>query len=149
VVDSNNREGKLLGERVERLRSEKDLAQLSVDEKDVQLRAAMDKITSNSYTINEKDAHVWWAYVWHELRRQEREDDKIDKLKEGVTDYVRSSVGVASYSTVDNVGGSVSAAGRGAGDQLLLQSSKLQRDLAAQGVELAHLRQVLLQVFTL
>jgi hypothetical protein len=141
IVDGISREGKMLNERVERLRNEKDAVQLTAEERDIQLKNAMDKLAASSEVVSNKDAHVWWSYVWHELRRQEREEERIDRLNRGVSDYIRGSGGVTGDMTE---GHSPNSAPNKYGDPLLVQSAKLKNDLAAQGAELANMRQTLL-----
>lgn len=65
-----DREVKLLAERIERFRSEKEQLQAQLEDKDIQLQSALEKAGQASTISNNSDANSWWAYVWHELKKQ-------------------------------------------------------------------------------
>ena len=152
-LDSFNREGRVFSEKVARLRQEKDEAMLKADDTGIQLKAALEKIAVVDDAAGEADAHVWWAYVWHELRRQEREDADVAKLGKGVSDFARASMGIAGVGA--SAGGSASIAAReleirnlaGSDEKqtaaIIVQSNQLKENLRAQAVEIASLRQVM------
>jgi hypothetical protein len=66
----------------------------------------------------EKDAHVWWSYVWHELKRQH-----ADELA------IKDRVGKFECSQ---------------GEDAMVKLSSLKANLSAQAIEIASLRQELL-----
>ena len=71
---SSNREGLALNERVQRMRSEREATELRLEDKEIQLRSALEKAKEQESRSSINDAHVWWAYVWHELKRQQIAD---------------------------------------------------------------------------
>ena len=151
-LDTFNREGKLFGERVARLRHEKEEAILKADDKDIQLKAALEKIAVVDDAGSISDAHVWWAYVWHELRRQEREEADVAKLGKGMSDFARASVGIsvsgsANSRDVDASRGFPGSTSTTSNEDkqtaaIIIQSNQLKENLRAQAVEIASLRQV-------
>ncbi len=58
-----------LSEQLYALQKEKEEAKMVLDDKEAQLKAALDKVTEKEDRDNIRDAHLWWAYVWHEMKR--------------------------------------------------------------------------------
>lgn len=58
-----------LSEQLYALQKEKEEARMILDDKEAQLKAALDKVTEKEDRDNIRDAHLWWAYVWHEMKR--------------------------------------------------------------------------------
>jgi predicted metal-binding protein len=69
-LESSDREGRQLSERVERLKSEREATAHDAQDKDVQLRSALEKVTQQDSAAAVNDAHLWWAYIWHTLKQQ-------------------------------------------------------------------------------
>lgn len=113
-------EAKILAERIERLRSEKEELRLRLEEKETELRSAAQVSSVIQSKGLEKDAHVWWSYVWHELKRQHLESANLSERR--VHDDQQLSGADA--------------------DQMKISS--LKASLSAQAIELASLRQELL-----
>ena len=136
-MKSMDTEEKLLGERVQRLRSEKEQIQILADDKDIQLRSAMEKVAICEDSSESRDVHVWWAYVWHELRRQEKEAQEVTKLGQGIQEFLRPNIPSDSVpkDALHSIDQNVAA--------VVLQSSNLRESLHSQAVEIACLRQVI------
>lgn len=111
-------EVKVLVERVERHRREKEEFEHKLEDKQVQLRSLVERLEAGEGKTREKDAQVWWSYVWHELKRQNAEDI----MMQGST-------------KLDNADHD---------EDSLIKIASLKANLTAQAIELASLRQELL-----
>lgn len=56
---------------MERLKSEREASAHEVQDKEVQLRSALEKAQQRDSATAVNDAHLWWAYIWHTLKQQQ------------------------------------------------------------------------------
>lgn len=120
-VAERETEIKILVERTDRFRSEKEAIELKLEDREVQLRSALGSSAVKDAKNRETNAHVWWSYVWHELKRQNSEYNvtKDSFMCPDETHHI-------------------------AGDDSAVKIATLRASLSAQAVELASIRQELL-----
>lgn len=66
-----DQEGRLLSERVERLKGEREATAHEVQDKEIQLQSALDRASHHEAATAVNDAHLWWAYIWHAMKQQQ------------------------------------------------------------------------------
>lgn len=66
-----DQEGRLLSERVERLKGEKEATAHEVQDKEIQLQSALERASQHETATAVNDAHLWWAYIWHAMKQQQ------------------------------------------------------------------------------
>jgi hypothetical protein len=133
-ANSADRDGRLLSERNERLRCEQEQNQLKIEEGDVLLKSVQQQMIIQGEKTNAHDSHLWWSYVWHELKRQSSERDGLSEKDAAMNipaswNENRSSLDGASHRQEAETNA---------------QFTKLRDNLRAQAIELVSLRQDIL-----
>jgi hypothetical protein len=118
------REKQSLMERTERLCIERDEALTQLDSKQHEINEYRDRIARQMGDEGVRDAHVWWSYVWHEMKRQ------------SISNPQGTAVG-----DIDGFSSQIDSHGEG---QAIVMSKKLRENLRAQAIELTSIRQELL-----
>ena len=122
TLNTKDRDNKLLSDRVERIRSEREQIQAQLADKDIQLRSASEKADKALDLSNTSDANAWWAYVWHELKKQ-------------------SQLGIhapSGFAAATNVAHS--------DENLAILNAKYRENLRSQAIEIVQARQVRIDV---
>lgn len=133
-ANSADREGRLLSERNERLRSEQEQNQLKIEEGDVLLKSVQQQMIIQGEKTNIHDSHLWWSYVWHELKRQSSERDGLSEKDAAM--HIPASWN-ENRSSLDGTNHRQEA-------EANAQLTKLRDNLRAQAIELVTLRQDIL-----
>ena len=123
LLSDRETEIKVLNERVERLRREKEEFELKLADKDTLLRYAVDKSNATEAKVKERDSHTWWSYIWHELKRQNSEHNMLRENIVGDGNDIPANL---------------------ASEDAVLKIAGLKANLSAQAIEIACLRQELL-----
>ena len=66
-----DQEGRLLSERVERLKGEREATAHEAQDKEIQLQSALERASQRETATAVNDAHLWWAYIWHAMKQQQ------------------------------------------------------------------------------
>ena len=153
-LTSIEREKADLVERAEKLRAERSDALTQLDRLALDLTAARTQRNAQDADDGLKDAHMWWSYIWHELRRQSatnalgiQHDGSQGGAGEPFTGSASAARGPSSADPHNSLGTAANFAsvplfeGRG---EAVLVANKLRESLREQAVETALLRQELL-----
>lgn len=146
-LQGRDQEGRLLSERVERLKSEREASAHEVQDKEVQLRSALERANAQSQSAAVNDAHLWWAYIWHTLKQQQE-----NAVSAGLSGDAAVSAASTEHPFITNVGAGSSAFGAAQPGNVdfvpphdtaaAVHLVRLKDNLRAQAIEIAQLRQV-------
>lgn len=78
-----DRHVRLLSEKLERANIEREEAEVKLIQHGSDLTGALQRLSAKDLKTSDQDAHVWWSYVWHELRKRggpEREEEHTDDV---------------------------------------------------------------------
>lgn len=160
-LQGRDQEGRLLSERVERLKSEREATLHEAQDKDIQLKSALERVSQHSTASAVNDAHLWWAYIWHAMKQQQDVNGPL--YHNGNT--LGAAMPKTSHAFVTEVGagGTSDSIGAGVGGTLgggpqfqpgsleykpshdaaaAVHEARLRDNLRAQAIEIAQLRQV-------
>ena len=81
LIDSD-RHIRLLSEKLERTQGEREELEMKLAQNGSDLDGALQRLSAQGERTTEQDAHVWWSYVWHEMRKrhQDKRGIVIDDL---------------------------------------------------------------------
>ena len=130
---------------MERLKGEREASEHEVQDKDVLLRSALEKVNHHDSAAAVNDAHLWWAYIWHTLKQQQ------DKEHAGSDSTVGAGAGSLESKFVSQIGGMGNAGPTQPGSlefspehdaAAAVHQSRMKDNLRAQAIEITQLRQV-------
>ena len=111
------------------------------------MKSALDKARDHAGTDQASRANEWWAYVWHELRREEKENKQ---LTDAGAALARSSNGPGPLGGGRSVGDAAGLAGLAAArereDAAMVQIVAMRENLRNHAIEISSLRQVRSQI---
>ena len=158
-LHGRDQEGRLLSERVERLKSEREATLHEAQDKDIQLKSALERVSQHSSASAVNDAHLWWAYIWHAMKQQQ--DTNGPLYHSSTTTNTAMPKTAQPFLTEVGAGGTSSNLGSGASGVLpggaqpgsleykpphdaaaAVHEARLRDNLRAQAIEIAQLRQV-------
>ena len=130
-------ENRLLTDRLERMKSERDHLSTAMQAKEMELQDALQRIEQQVRSNDKDEAQVWWSYIWHALREQQ---GHVAVQQVGVGSDVKEATGGGGGNN-NNYPGSYDyqpphETAQKAHDQ------RLRENLRSQAIEIATLRQV-------
>lgn len=144
-LEGRDREGRLLSERVERLKSEREATAHEAQDKDVQLRSALERVSQHDSASTVNDAHLWWAYIWHAMKQQQ----EIGPYSGGAPSAAAAGKGAGPFVTEVGAGGPTGQDQPGSLEfkpthdaSVAVHEARLRDNLRAQAIEITQLRQV-------
>ena len=131
-------ESRMLTDRLERMKSERDHLSAAMQAKETELQDALQKIEQQTKSHDKDEAQVWWSYIWHALREQQ---GHVAVQQVGVGSDVKEATGGGGGNNNNNYPGSYDyqpphETAQKAHDQ------RLRENLRSQAIEIATLRQV-------
>ena len=131
-------ENRLLTDRLERTKSERDHLSTAMQAKEMELQDALQRIEQQVRSNDKDEAQVWWSYIWHALREQQ---GHVAVQQVGVGSDVKEATGGGGGNNNNNYPGSYDyqpphETAQKAHDQ------RLRENLRSQAIEIATLRQV-------
>ena len=136
-----------LVERAEKLRAERNETLLQLDRMTLDLSEARSQRGTQETDEGLKEAHMWWSYIWHELRRQSATNAlgiQPQGDQRGVFGASASNGGIAASGHGHSVGSFASVPLFEGQGEAMVVANKLRESLREQAVETAMLRQELL-----
>ncbi len=163
-LHGRDQEGRLLSERVERLKSEREATLHEAQDKDIQLKSALERVSQHSSASAVNDAHLWWAYIWHAMKQQQQDTNGPLYHNATLSNNASSAAmpkTAQPFLTEVGAGGTSGSIGSGASGILpggaqpgsleykpphdaaaAVHEARLRDNLRAQAIEIAQLRQV-------
>jgi chromosome segregation ATPase len=120
-VQHSDRDGLRLAEKIDRIRLEKDEVSHKLSASEARLSHALEKVSEKESKDDYADAQVWWAYVWHEMRRRSSEDTGTGRAASEAE--------------------SVNGGGTDGEEDMHAAAERMRRQLRVQAIELSTLRQ--------
>ena len=68
-LESADRQIIILTEKLSLVQKNRDEIYFAMEEKEKKISNMMGKLQAKNEQNTENDAHVWWSYIWHEMRR--------------------------------------------------------------------------------
>lgn len=144
-VQSSEKENKVLFQRIERVKSEKEEVELRLQEQDQEVQHTRQRLNQHKDSSQENDSHAWWIYVWHEVKKQggmlkDLQFQFDSQISGGIADRLRSSLqsGTGSVEMPGDFNYEVlSESGAAA------HIAKLRENIRSQALEIATARQVM------
>ena len=140
-----------LVEKAEKLRAEHNETLTQLDRMTLDLNEARSQRSTKDTDDGLKEAHMWWSYIWHELRRQSATNALGIQPQNGHEGHLRSVLGasadnggIAGFGHGHSVGSFASVPLFEGQGEAMVVANKLRESLREQAVETAMLRQELL-----
>jgi chromosome segregation ATPase len=138
-------ESRVLTDRLERTKSERDHMSTELQAKEMELQDALQRIEQQVRSNDKDEAQVWWSYIWHALREQQ---GHAAVQQVGVDSDMKEATGGRSRSP-DSGGGGGNNNYPGSYDYQpphetaqKAHDQRLRENLRSQAIEIATLRQV-------
>ena len=142
--------------------SEKEANEHVVQDKEIQLQSALDRVSQQDSASVVNDAHLWWSYIWHAMKQEQEHTAGIPaaSTSSSSSQYIGAAAGVSSMVQGSNF---LSEIGHGSGSTGALvgsahpgnvefkpssdaatavHESRLKDNLRSQAIEITKLRQV-------
>jgi hypothetical protein len=159
-LKSADQENRLMSERLERMKGEREVTENEAQEKDVELQSAISRASLHQSATSINDAHLWWSYIWHAMKQQQEQfgasyprntgtgsGDSLSKVNATAGNEFISEIGAAA---LPSAAGDAFQAGTyefvpSTEPQAIVHQARLRDNIRSQAIEITKLRQVSLK----